>query len=136
MANIKFKMILRILFLKTHNINILFGKGTLIQKSYITNKALLTTKQIQIVNLEKFVIAVLNVNNKTFVIYMTIQEQEKIPIHSTKQAQVKAILFNKAFIKVPVEYFDYSNVFLAENAVELLENIRIKEHAIDLEEYK
>ena len=35
-----------------------------------------------------------------------------------------------------MEYFDYSNVFLAENATELPENTGINEHAIKLEEGK
>ena len=35
-----------------------------------------------------------------------------------------------------MEYSDYSNVFLAENAAELLENIGMNEHAIELEEGK
>ena len=56
-----------------------------------------------------------------------------MPVHSKKQAQVKALLFDKALIEVPVEYFNYSNVFSAENAIELSENTRINEHAIKLE---
>ena len=35
-----------------------------------------------------------------------------------------------------MEYSDYDNVFSAENAVELLENTGINEHAIKLEEGK
>ena len=59
-----------------------------------------------------------------------------MPVHSKKQAQVGALLFDKAPTKVPVEYSDYSNVFSAENAAELPENIEMNEHAIDLEEGK
>ena len=57
-------------------------------------------------------------------------------MHSKKQAQIVALLFDKALTKVPAEYSDYNNVFLAENAAELPENIRINEHAIELEESK
>ena len=73
-ANTKFEMILEIFFLKISNTNISFGKKTLIQKSYITIKALSITKQISIVDLKKFVIAVLNTNSKTFIIYVAIQK--------------------------------------------------------------
>ena len=52
------------------------------------------------------------------------------------QAQVGALLFNKAFTKVPAKYSDYNNVFSAEHAVELPKNTRINEHAIKLEEGK
>ena len=57
-------------------------------------------------------------------------------VHFKKQAQVGALLFDKALIKVPVEYFDYSNIFSVENIAKLLENIRINEHIIELEEGK
>ena len=38
----------------------------------MTNKAIPTTKQVQIVNLKEFVIAALNANNETFMVYMAI----------------------------------------------------------------
>ena len=57
-------------------------------------------------------------------------------MHFKKQAQVEALLFDKAFIKVLVEYSDYSNVFLAENTAELPENTGINKHAIELEKGK
>ena len=40
----------------------------------------------------------------------------------------------KKIISKPGKYFDYSNVFSAKNAAELLENTEINEHAIELEE--
>ena len=52
------------------------------------------------------------------------------------KAQVGALQFDKAPTEVPVEYFDYSDVFSAENAAELLKNIKMNEHAIKLEEGK
>ena len=61
-------------------------------------------------------------------------------VHSKKQAQieleVKALLFNKAPTEVLAEYSDYCNVFSAENAAKLLENIGMNEYAIILEEGK
>ena len=65
--------------------------------------------------------------------YVAIWEPEKMLVHSKKQAQVRALLFNKAFTGVSVEYSIYSNVFSVENAAELWENIGIKNHAIKLE---
>ena len=63
-----------------------------------------------------------------------------MPMYSKKKVQikvqVKAILFNKAFTKVPVEYSNYSNVFLVEYTAELLENTKINKHAIKLEKSK
>ena len=73
---------------------------------------------------------------------MTIQKQKKMPVHSKRWAQIqdksqiRALLFDKASIKVPAEYSNYNNVISAKNAAELLENSRINEHAIELEKSK
>ena len=78
----------------------------------------------------------LDVDSKMFVVYVAIRKQEEMPVHFKKQAQVGALLFDKAPIEVLVEYSNYSNVFPIKNAVELSKNIEINEHAIKLEEGK
>ena len=45
-ANTKFEMVLRMLFLKISNADIAFGEGTLSWKSYTTKEALPTTEQV------------------------------------------------------------------------------------------
>ena len=69
-------------------------------------------------------------------IYVVIQEQEEIPMHFKRQAQIGALLFNKAFTEVLAEYSNYSNIFLVKNAAKFLENTKIKEHTIKLEKDK
>ena len=69
-------------------------------------------------------------------VHVAIREQEEMPVHFEKQAQVRAQLFDKAPTKVLIEYSDYSDVFSAENVAELPENTGINEHAIELEEGK
>ena len=123
-------------FLKISNANVSFGKKTLMWKSYTTNKILSSTKQVQIVNPKKFVIAALDMGSKTFVIYMAIWKQEEMPMHSQKQAQVGALIFNEAPTEVLAKYFNYNNVFSMENAVELLKYTRMNEHTIKLEKDK
>ena len=49
-----------------------FDEKTLIWKSYTTNKALSITKQVRIIYLKKFIIAVLDVDSKIFVMKMAI----------------------------------------------------------------
>ena len=72
MANTKFEIILRMLFLKLSNADMSCGKKTLIKKTYTTNKALSTTKQVQIINKKDFVITALDANNKMFIVYIAI----------------------------------------------------------------
>ena len=57
-------------------------------------------------------------------------------MHSEKQAQVGALLFDKAPTKVPVEYSNYSNIFSIENVAKLSEITGINKYAIKLEEDK
>ena len=87
-----------------------------------------------------FVIVALDADNKTLVVHVAIREQERMPVYSKRQAQIKAqvgaLLFNQAFIEVPAEYSDYSNVFSAEYVAELPENTEMNKHAIKLKEDK
>ena len=63
-----------------------------------------------------------------------------MPLHSERQAQIEAqvgaLLFNEASTEVPAEYSDYSDVFSAKYAAELLKSTGMNEYAIILEEGK
>ena len=78
------------LFLKFSNADVLFDEKTLMWKTYTTNKTLFTIKQVQIIDKKNFVIAILDANNETFIVYVAIWEQKEMPIHFKKQAQIKA----------------------------------------------
>ena len=60
------------LFLKFSNVNIFFGDKILIKRFYISNEALITTQQIEIINLKKFVIMALYADNKIFLVNIAI----------------------------------------------------------------
>ena len=77
-------------FLKISNTDVLFGEGTLTWKSYTNNKALLTTKQVQLVDPKEFIIAVLDADSETFVVYVPIREHEKMAMDPNRKAQIKA----------------------------------------------
>ena len=64
------------------------------------------------------------------------QEQEEMLVHSEKQAQIGALLFNKALTKILAKYSNYSDVFLAENVMKLPQNTVINKYIIKLEEDK
>ena len=68
--------------------------------------------------------------------HVAIREQEKMPVYLEKQAQIGALLFDKAFTEVLAEYSNYRKVFSAENAAELLENTGMNEYAIKSEKDK
>ena len=93
-ADTKFEVVLKMLFLKISNANITFGEKTLMWKSYITSKALPTTEQIRIIDPKEFFIAALDTDSENFVVYVAIREWEKMLVHSERQAQIEA----KAYI--------------------------------------
>ena len=90
----------------------------------------------------------LDADSKTFVLYVAIREQKKLVIDPVRKAQietqsraksrawVRALIFNKTPTEIPAEYYDYSNVILSENAVEIPKNTGINKHTIKLEEHK
>ena len=136
MANTKFEVVLGMPFLKISNADVVFGEETLKWRSYTINEALSTTERLQLVDPKDFVIAALNRDSKTFVVHVAIRKREEMPVHTEKQAQVRALLFDKALNEILAEYSDYSDVFSAENTAELLKNTGMNEHAIKLEEGK
>ena len=73
-ADTKFKVVLEMPFLKLSNVDVSFGEKTLTWKSYITNKALTTTEQVQLVDPQKFIIVALDADSKTFVMHVAIWE--------------------------------------------------------------
>ena len=77
-----------------------------------------------------------DVDSQTFVVYVAIRKREEMPVRTKRQAQVRALLFDKASTELLAEYSDYSNIFLAENVAELSKNTGMNKHAIKLEEGK
>ena len=80
MTNTKFEVILEMPFFKFSNADVLFGEKTLTLRTYTTNKALSSIKQVQIIDLKESVIAALDINNEIFMMYMAIREQKKMPV--------------------------------------------------------
>ena len=89
-ANTKFKMVLKMPFLKLSNTDISFSERTLTWKLYTTNKALLTIKQVQLVDPKEFIIAALDADSKTFVVYVAIWKREEMAIDFNRKAQIEA----------------------------------------------
>ena len=68
----------------------LFDRKTLLQRTYTTNKALFTTKQVQIIKKKDFIIAIIDTISEIFVVYITIRKWKKMLIYFKRQAQIKA----------------------------------------------
>ena len=71
MADTNIVVVLGMLFLTLSSANVLFSEQKLIWKSYTAAKALLTTKQVELICKEKFAKTTLDEQSKTFVIHVT-----------------------------------------------------------------
>ena len=89
------------------------------------------TKRVEIIDKKEFAAAALNVANKTFVVHIAaLAEPTTMPIYPSCQAQVAALMSKGAGISA--EYFDFSDVFSSDSAVELPKHTGINDHLIDL----
>ena len=131
-------------FLALSNADIKFDTESFTWKSYSATKALLTTRQVELIDKHNFAKAALDENSETFVVHVAalgIQgatEAAGMPIHPDRanQVQVAALQQDKAPTEIPPEYTNYANVFSPDLAMELPENTGINEHVIELIEGK
>lgn len=79
---------------------------------------------------------VLIIDNETFIIYVTILNTKIPNISLFWAAQIGLFKANKMSTINFAKYFGYTNVFLSELTIKLLEYININNHAIKLEKDK
>ena len=131
LANIGLDVVLEMLFLTFNKADIRLVERKLAWKTYTAAEALPTTKRVEIINKREFAVALLNADDKTFVLNMAaLVELTTMLIHFSHQAQVAALTSEKTGI--PAKYFNFSNVFSSDSAVELPEHTRIHDHLINL----
>ena len=118
-------------FLTLSKADVRFAERELVWRTYITAKALPTTRRVEIIDKKEFAAAALNADDKTFVMHIAaLAEPMTMPIYPSCQAQVAALTNEETGI--PAEYSDFSDVFSPDSAAELLEHIGINDHPIDL----
>lgn len=117
------------LFFTFDNTDIWFAELELIWKTHSTIKVLLTTQKVEIIYKKKFAIAVLNDDDKTFVVHMTAFSVGS-NIYLFQYTQI--VLLNIKQAINPTKYLNYSNVFSSDSATELHKYIGINDHSINL----
>ena len=113
-----------------------FPKKELQWRSYTIEKALPTTKRVELVGKKEFAIAALDPGHKTFIVYVASFESpsnnQENDVHLFCRAQIAALVANEAPTSIPTEYSDFADVFSSELASELPEHTGINNHAIEL----
>ena len=89
------------------------------------------TRKVEIIDKREFAAAVLNADNKIFVVHVAaLAELTTMYIYPSCQAQVVSLTSKKTVISA--KYFNFSNVFFLDSTVELLKYTRINNYLINL----
>lgn len=117
-------------FLVLTKIKIYFADRELTQKTYTLDEALLTTKQIQIIDLKKLTTAVLIIEKKVFLIKIAYLESKTL-IYLVYKAQIALRLAKK--ITIFKKYSDFSDIFFKKSVAILPDYLNINKYQIDPE---
>ena len=103
---------------------------------YTIEKALLTTKQVELVEKKEFAAVALDPGCKIFVVYVTsfksLSNNQKSNVHLFCIAKIVVLVANKASILIFIEYSNFANIFFPELALEFSKYTRINDYAIEL----
>ena len=94
---------------------------------------LLTTRKVELIKKNKFVIAIFHLEHKSFIVYiaaLSVDSNDKI--HLSKKALIVYLNADKAPTKVASEYIKFADVFLPKLATKHPDYMRINDHAIEL----
>ena len=127
-ANISSEVVFEILFLTLSSADVDFLSRELRWRTYTTEKALRTTRNIKLVGKKEFVAAALNPEYKTFVIHVA--SLCSTPLDA--KFQISGLIAKEASIKVSAEYLDFADVFSLDLASKLPKHTKINDYAIKL----
>lgn len=122
------------LFLIMSNIKITFINQKLQQRSYTTNKALLTIRPVEPIGKKKFLTTALNLDLETFIVHVAFLVSYKLglDIHLFCKAQIASLKAVEISISVPSEYVDCADIFFQDLVTKLAKHIRINNYTINL----
>ena len=128
MANVNLKVVLGMPFLTLSGTDVDFLSQELRWRTYTTNKALPTTRRVELVGKKEFAAAALNSEHGTFVVYVA-------SLNSTlldARPHISGLIAEEASTKIFAKYSDFADVFSPDLASKLPEHTGIKDHAIEL----
>ena len=139
-ANVSPKIVHGIPFLTLSGADIDFLGWKLWWRTYTIMKALSTTRRIELVCMKKFAATALDLESKTFIVYVTSLSSIILPssfplkfdVHPSCRPQISGLIGKKALTKVFTKYLDFADIFLPDLASKLLEHIKINNHTIKL----
>ena len=137
-ANISPEVVLGMLFLTLSSADVDFSGRKLRWKTYTTEKALPTTRRVELVGKKEIAAAALDPESETFVVHVASLSSNALPssspldVHLSRRPQIPGLIAKEAPTKVPAEYSDFADVFSPDLASKLPEHTGINDHAIEL----
>lgn len=133
LANINIDVALGISFLTLSNTDIGFTDWELYWRSYNISEALPTICRIELIDQKEFAVASLGKDDKVFVVHMaSLVISTEMTIHPFWIAQIASLITDEAPVTVPIEYFDFADIFSPESVAEPPEHTKINDHLIEL----
>ena len=133
LADIKMEVVLGMLFFTLSNADVQFAEKELTWRTYTTEEAFPTTRQVEIIDQKEFAKGAWDENVEAFVVHIS-SLKSRMTIQPARKAQLALLLAKK--VTVPIEYLDFADVFSEKLANILPKRTGANEHAIKLEEGK
>ena len=139
-ANVSPEVVFGMLFFSLSGVDVDFLDLKLQWRTYTTEKALPTTRRIELVGKKEFAIAALDPESEIFIVYVMSLSSDVLPsfflfeldIYPFRRPQVSDLIAEEASTKVFAGYLDFVNVFSLDLASKLLKYIGINNHAMKL----
>ena len=135
-ANVSLEVVLGMPFLTLSNANVDFLGQDLRWRTYTTEKALPTTRCVELMGKKEFAVAILDPEYETYVVYIASLSSAplvaSLDVHSSRRSQISSLIVKEAPRKVFAEYSDFADVFSLDLASKLPEHTEINDHIIKL----
>ena len=133
-ANVSLKVVFRMLFFVFSSANIDFLDWELCWRTYITEKTLLTSRCVKLMEKKEFAAAALDLEYKTFVIHVTSLSFTPLntDVHISYRFQISSLIAKEISTKVSNKYVNFADVFSPDLVSERSEYIGINDYIIKL----
>ena len=137
-ASVSLEVVFRMSFLILSGADVDFSGRELWWKTYITEKALPTTKRIELMGKKEFAAAALDLEHATYILHIKSVSFDTSPssfplnVYPFRRPQISGLIAEKAPPKVLAKYSNFADVFSLDLASKLSEHTRINDHAIEL----
>ena len=128
MVNISPEVVLGLSFLSLSNADIDFLVRELRWRTYTTEKAFSTTRQVELVGKKEFAAMTFDLEHETFVVYIV--SPSSLPLNA--RLQISGLIAKEAPIKVLAKYLDFIDVFSSDLVSELPKHTKINDQVIEL----